>query len=329
MMIGFVILLVLLFFVALSLGRFQVPIEETFRILLNKIFPLEVTWTDQMENVVINIRFPRILAAILVGGALSLSGATYQGMFRNPLVSPDLLGVSAGACVGASLAILLHLGTWHIQVFALAGGLLAVAAATTIPKLFKNSSALMLVLAGVVVSGFMNAILGALKYVADPESELASIVYWTMGSLSSVKLSDIYAIAPAMLASMIGLILLRWRINLLALGDAQAHSLGVNVKQMRPLVIVFSTVLTATAICLSGTIGWVGLIIPHLGRLLVGQDNRNLLPVSTLLGTVFLVIVDTCARNLTGSEIPLSILTGLIGTPLFIWLLVMQKSKIS
>jgi iron complex transport system permease protein len=321
-------LLIAFFLGALVMGRFHVPFKEVVRILAVRIFPLRPTWTDQMENVVMNIRLPRVCGAVLVGWALAASGAAYQGMFRNLLISPDLLGVSAGACVGAAAAILLHLGSWYVQVFALAGGLLAVAVTVVIPNLFKNGSSLMLVLAGVIVSGFMNAILGILKYAADPESELASIIYWTMGSLSSVRLSDIAAVSSGVLIPLLILLLLRWRVNLLALGDQEAYSLGVNTKALRFGIVLCATVITASAICLSGTVGWVGLIIPHLGRLLVGQDNRKLMPVSVLLGGIFMLFVDTVARNLTGSEIPLSILTGLIGAPLFIWLLLWQKSRI-
>jgi len=268
---------------------------------------LEVTWTEQMASVILDIRLPRLAGAFLVGGALSLSGATYQGLFKNPLVSPDLLGVSSGACVGASLAILLNRTSLEIQLAALVMGLLAVFFTITIPKFFRNPSNLMLVLAGIIVSGFMSAILGIIKYVADLESQLASIVFWTMGSLASVKGQDILLVGPVMLVVALILILIRWRINLLSLGDSEAKSLGVNVPRSRGLAIVCATILTACAVCLCGTIGWVGLIMPHLGRLLVGEDNRYLMPASALLGALFMIIVDTIARNLTGSEIPLSI----------------------
>ncbi|MDR3161990.1 MAG: iron ABC transporter permease [Spirochaetaceae bacterium] len=319
---GLIVLTLLMAILALALGRFHVPVKEAVGILLGGLFPIRPFWTDQMSNVILNIRLPRVLGSLLVGSALALSGASYQAMFRNPLVSPDLLGVSSGACVGAAAAILLHLSAWGIQICALAGGLAAVACTVTIPKLFRTSGALILVLAGVVVSGFMNAILGAFKYIADPESELASIVFWTMGSLASVKKKELLFIAPGIVVSLIGMLLFRWRLNLLALGDAEARSLGVNVLRLKGLIILFSTILTASAICLSGAIGWIGLIIPHLGRMLVGQDNKNLLPASALLGALFLTFVDTLARNLTGSEIPLSIMTGLFGAPIFIWLLV-------
>lgn len=314
--------------VSLSVGRFSVPLEQTLRILLGQVLPLEATWTDGMANVVLNIRLPRIAAGLIVGAALAASGATYQGIFKNPLVSPDLLGVSAGACAGASIAIVLHAGTLGTQLAALGFGLAAVFLTTRLPKLFRNDSTLMLILAGVVVGGFMNAIFGLMKYVADPEEELASIVYWTMGSFTDVRPGLLQALCPVMLLSLAALLLLRWRINLLSLGDAEAASLGVNVTALRGACIFFATLLTASAVCLSGTIGWVGLVTPHFARLLVGEDNRRLLPAAILIGAAMMTLVDWIARNLTGSEIPLSILTGVVGAPLFIILLIAQKRKI-
>ncbi len=320
------------FFICLGLGRFEVPVISAAGILLKSVFHLalpDVTWTDQMQSVIMDVRLPRLFGAVLVGCALSLSGATYQGLFKNPLVSPDILGVSSGACVGASVMILLNRGSMETQLAALAMGLFTVVLTTLIPKLFKRHSNFMLVLAGIIVAGFMGSIQGIIKYVADPESQLASIVYWTMGSLSSVKPNDIFLVLPGMLTAMVILLLMRWKINLLSLGENEAKLLGVDVRKVRGLAILCSTVLTACAVCLCGTIGWVGLIIPHLGRLLVGQDNRYLLPASAALGAVFMVIVDTVARNLTGSEIPLSIITGLMGAPLFLWLLARQRTRIN
>jgi iron complex transport system permease protein len=324
-----VILLLLTFLISLSIGRFNVPISQTVKILVNQLISLTPTWTDQMENIVINVRLPRILGAILIGSALSISGVSYQGLFRNPLVSPDLLGVSAGACVGAAIAILLGMGSWGIEISALVFGFITVLMTVTIPRFFRNKSTLMLVLAGVLMSGFMNSIMGVLKYIADPDNELATIVYWTMGSLASVRWRDLAVCGPIILIFIVVLLLLRWRINILAVGEHDAYSLGMNVKRMRGIVIVCSTVLTATAVCISGTIGWVGLIVPHMGRILVGQDNRYLMPTSALFGGCFMLVIDTLARNITGSEIPLSILTGMIGVPLFIWLISIQKTRIS
>ncbi len=322
--------IVIVFMVCLGLGRYSVPPTQTAKILLYHILPVSMnqTWDEQMSNVILNIRLPRLVGALLVGGALSISGATYQGLFKNPLVSPDLLGVSSGACVGAALAIFLGCSPLTIQLAALASGLLSVLIATMIPRFFKNGSSLMLVLAGIIVSGFMSALLGLLKYVADPESELSVIIFWIMGSLASVSMRDVGIVAPAMVVSFSVLLALRWRVNLLSLGDAEAKSLGVNVERTRGIAILCSTVLTACAVCMCGTIGWVGLIMPHLGRLVIGEDNRYLIPAAGLLGALFMVVVDTLARNLTGSEIPLSIITGLLGAPLFLWLLMLQKARI-
>ena len=322
--------LVLIFCVCLAWGRFNVPVLQAIKILVNHIFPanMAVTWTSQMENVIINIRLPRVIGASMVGSALALSGATYQGLFKNPLVSPDLLGVSSGACVGAAAAILLGLSALEIEGFALVSGLIAVLITTSIPKFFKNSSSLMLVLAGVIVSGFMNSLLGLAKYVADPYNQLYAIVYWTLGSFTTTRMRDVLLVMPVIVIVMIVLLLMRWRVNLLSLGDQEAKSLGVNIKKTRGLAILCATILTACSVCLCGTIGWVGLIIPHLSRLIIGHDNRYLLPLSTILGAIFMVVIDTLARSLTGSEIPLSILTGILGAPLFVWLLARQKARI-
>ena len=313
---------------SLSLGRYPVPFDQTLAILLHKLLPIAPGWSDTMANVILNVRLPRLLGGILVGAALAASGATYQSIFRNPLVSPDLLGVSAGACTGAALAIILHAGTAMVQFLALICGLAAVGLTNLIPRFFRNHSSLMLILAGVVVGGFMNALFGILKYVADPEEELASIIYWTMGSFANIKQPILQALAPGMLIALIVLFLLRWRINVLSLGEREAASLGINVRLIRGLCILCATALTACAVCLSGAIGWVGLITPHFARLLTGEDARTLLPASVLIGATLTAIVDWLARNLTGAEIPLSILTGLVGAPMFIILLLAQKRKI-
>ena len=334
MLAGFAVVLVFVFLICLCVGRFYVPPLQTARILFNclaeGIFhaPLEVTWNDSMESIILNVRFPRLLAAVLVGAGLSVSGAAYQGVFKNPLVSPDLLGVSAGATVGASLAILLGCASTLIQLSALAGGFLAVFITVSIPKLFRNNSSTMLVLAGIIIAGFMSSLQSLMKYIADPEVELSSVVFWTLGSLASIKMTDVLMVAPAMLAAFVAVIAMRWRVNLLSLGESEALSLGVHVSRVRGLLILCSTVLTACSVCMCGTIGWIGLVIPHFSRLIIGEDNRYMIPASVLLGASFMVIVDTFARNLTGSEIPLSIITGVLGTPVFIWLLKMQKVRV-
>lgn len=322
-----VVVTILAAFVSLCVGRYGIGLLDMGRILMSKIIAIPRTWDNTMENVVFSIRVPRILGALFVGAALAISGATYQGVFKNPLVSPDILGVSAGACVGAAVAIISGMNTFGIQGLAFGGGILAVCLTGLIPKLLKNDSTIVLVLAGVVVGGFFSSIMGLLKYIADQETQLAAITYWQMGSLAAVKMPAVYGAAPVMLAGMIILVKIRWRINILSLGESEAKMLGVRHSVIRGVTIVCATVLTAVSVCVSGTIGWVGLVIPHLGRMLVGPDNTKLLPVSIFLGALFMVVIDTAARMLTAAEIPLSILTGTIGAPLYGWLLINQRMK--
>lgn len=324
-----ILLLLALTIMAIGLGRYFISPIDVIKIIFSKILDIPQTWEKQAEGVVFTLRLPRILAALLVGAALSLSGASYQGVFKNPLVAPDMLGVSAGACVGASLAILFQSNQLVIQIAAFGGGIIAVMAATAIPRFIRNNSMMTLVLAGVIVGGLMNSVLGLLKYLADPDTQLASITHWQLGSLSSIVWRDIIYAGPAIIVSMLVLLLIRWRINILSLGEDEAKTLGTNNKKSRGLVIFCATVLTASAVCISGTIGWIGLVIPHFGRMLVGPDNRKLLPVSAVLGAIFLLLIDTLARNLTSAELPLSILTGLIGAPFYFYLLLKQRMKLS
>ncbi len=327
--IGLIVLAVGVFFASLAIGRYNIPFFESVTILLAQIFPIEPTWTQTMEAVIFNLRLPRTIAAVLIGGGLALSGAAYQSMFKNPLVSPDLLGVSSGACVGASLAILYSMGPVVIQILAFIGGIAAVSITVAVPRLMHNSSTLMLVLSGVIVGGLMSSIMGIIKYVADADTALAEMVYWAMGSLANVKMVDLYYIAPCILVAGFILLLFRYRLNVLSLGEDEAKTLGVDVRKVRGIIIVCATLLTASAVCLAGTIGWVGLVIPHLGRMLVGPDNRKLLPVAVVLGAIFMVVIDITARSLTSAELPLSIITGLIGAPFYFYLLIRQRMSIT
>ncbi len=323
-----IILTACLSIAAVCIGQYSMGINDVFNILTQGIFKAGYAVPSTMEMVVYRVRLPRIAAAILVGAGLSLSGATYQGVFRNPLVSPDLLGVSAGSCVGAAFAIITHMGSPGVRVLALVGGIIAVLLTTSIPKLIKNQSILILVLSGVIVSGFMHSVLGFIKYTADPESELASIMYWQLGSIANVKSIDVLSVFPLMFVTFVILILLRWRISILSLGDKEAAALGMEVKRTRGIVVLCSTILTACSVCISGTIGWIGLIIPHLCRLIVGPDNRRLLPLSIFAGASFMIVADTIARSISTAEIPLSIITGFVGAPLYAWLLYKQRIKI-
>lgn len=324
-----VLALVAAILASLCAGRYPVALGDVVRILTSTLVPVEPTWARQTESVVLVLRLPRILAAVFVGGALALSGAAYQGVFKKPLVAPDMLGVSSGACIGAALAILTGMGSWGIQAAAFAFGFLAVGTTTLIPRILRSSSMMMLVLSGLIVGGGMSSIMGAIKYLADPETQLASITYWQLGSLAQSTLRDVLLIAPAMLFASAALIGIRWRINVLSMGEQEARTLGMNVSRTRGTIIVCATALTASAVCISGTIGWIGLVIPHLSRLMVGSDNVRMLPVACVLGALFLVAIDTAARVLTHAELPLSILTGLIGAPFYFYLLLRQRMRLS
>lgn len=272
-------------------------------------------------NVVLNLRLPRICAAVLIGAALTLAGASYQGIFRNPLAAPDLLGVTHGACVGASVAIVLGLGTVWVQSLAFAAGIGALALVAWIPRLIRRSSSVTLVLAGIIVGGLMQAVIGLLKYVADPETQLADIVFWQLGSLAKVSAASVTAMAPLIVVPAVVLLALRWRLNLLTLESAESTALGVNIRLERGVVVLCATLLTAASVSLSGSIGWVGLVVPHAARILAGGDNARSLPVAALLGGIFMLMIDTLARSLSPGEIPLGILTGLIGTSVFVLIL--------
>lgn len=314
-----------IFLASLVIGRFFIPVDQVTNILLSKFLVLPITWDASMYNVVMEIRLPRVLGAIAVGVALAVSGAAYQGVFRNDLVSPDLLGVSHGASVGACIGILMHLSLYGIAIFAFIGGIVSVCLTLLLPKLIQNQSRIVLVLCGIIVSGFMAAIIGLLKYIADPDTELQDIVYWQLGSLAKVTWDNLIYVLPIIIFGTIAVLALRWRLNLLSLSDQEAQSLGVNVNRERLVIIGISTLLTAAAVCLSGTIGWVGLVIPHLSRMLVGNDHKKLIPATVLVSASFLMIADLFARSLTTAEIPLGILCGFIGTPFFAWVLYRQR----
>ncbi len=311
------------------MGKYSVSPGESIRILWSSLFGLPSELPEMMQNVVMGLRIPRILAAVVVGAALSMSGAAYQGVFKNPLVSPEFLGVSSGACIGAALAILLSLTTVYISLFAFVGGIIAVLLTLSIPSLIKNRSNIVLVLSGIIVGSALSSVFGFIKYVADPDTQLASITYWTMGSFSYIKLSELLIVLAVIVVPAIILVLMSWWIDVLSLGENEAHALGANVKLIRGAVIVCSTLLTAGSVCIAGTIGWVGLIIPHFGRMLVGPSNRRLIPLCGLLGGLFMLIVDTLTRTIGIEEMPVSILTGIIGAPFYCWLLFRQRRMLS
>jgi iron complex transport system permease protein len=278
--------------------------------------------TGQAGVVIWNIRLPRVLAAMLVGAALAAAGASYQIMFRNPLVSPDILGVSSGAALGAVCAIFLSLPILAIQGFAFAGGLLAVALVSTIASGVRGvDTTLVLVLTGVVMGALAGAATSLLKVMADPYDQLPAITFWLLGSLARVTSGDLLPVLPAVILGLIPLVLLRWRINVLSLGDDEARALGIDASRLRLIVIAAATLITASVVAIAGVVGWVGLVIPHIARMLVGPSFAVLLPVAAVIGAGYLLLVDTLSRTLGAVEIPLGILTAVIGAPFFLWLL--------
>ena len=320
-----VIALLLVVLAAFALGKFPIGPADLARIVWARISGSETGLPPAMETVIWNIRLPRISAALLVGAVLSAAGAAYQGMFRNPLVSPDILGVSAGAGLGAVLAIWLGLPLGAVQGFAFVGGLVAVGTVGTVLGLSllvrRHDPVLVLVLAGVAVGALLGACIALIKTVADPTTQLPSITFWLMGGLNAITVSDLLGTAPALLLGLLPMALLRWRMNLLSLDDDEAEALGVPVARMRMLLVAAATLATAAAVSIAGIIGWVGLVVPHVARLLVGPDFGRLLPASLLLGRGFLVVADTLARTVADIELPLGIVTALVGAPFFLFLL--------
>ncbi len=312
---GLSLILLLLSFAALMIGPYGLSPGETLAALLGQ-------GEAQAQIVVWNIRLPRVAAALLVGAALAAAGASYQALFRNPLVSPDILGVSAGAGLGAVAGIFLSLPVFMIQAAAFAGGMAAVGLVTLVAALVRNGErTLTLVLVGVVIGALAGAATSLLKVLADPYDQLPAITFWLLGSLASVTIADTLPALPAVVLGLLPLVMLRWRINVLALGDEEARSLGVEAGQTRLFVIVSATLITASVTALAGVVGWVGLVIPHIARMLVGPGFGKLLPASILIGAGYLLIVDTLARSISAVEVPLGILTAVIGAPFFVWLL--------
>lgn len=315
--------------ISISMGRYYIPPSSVVKILSSYFVSIPQDWPSQAASVIYTLRLPRTAAAMLIGAALSLSGASYQSVFKNPLVAPDMLGVSSGACVGASLAILFGISQTGIEIGAFAGGLIAVSVAVAIPRIIGKNSIVMLVLSGIIVTGLMSSILGIIKYVADADTQLPAITYWQLGSLANVTAENIGFSGTLILLCLVFMMMIRWRLNILTLSDEEVHMLGKHNGWLRYGVILCATILTASSVCLSGTIGWVGLVIPHFSRMLVGPDNSRMLPVAVVFGALFLLFIDTISRAALQAEIPLSILTGLVGAPFYFYLLVRQRLQLS
>lgn len=306
--------------VAAGIGPYHIAPGDVAAAIIRYL--LGATGAGPVDTVLFQIRLPRVMAAALVGAALAAAGSAYQSLFRNPLVSPDILGVSTGAGLGAVLGILLGLPVAVIQFLGFGTGMLTVAIVIGLAHALRSGGeVLVLVLAGIVVGALAGAAISMVKVLADPYEQLPAITFWLLGSLAGVKAADVAAVAPAVVFGLVPLILLRWRIGVMSLGDDEARALGIDVGRLRVIVIAAATLITASVVAISGVIGWIGLMVPHMARLLVGPRFDRLLPAATLLGAAFMVAIDTLARSTARIEIPLGVLTALVGGPAFLWLL--------
>ena len=327
--LGLAIFLVLCATVSLMLGRYPISPSEAMTMLASKIVALEQTWTDQQYAMFFNVRLPRIVLAILVGCCLATAGAAFQGTFQNPLVSPDILGASQGAAFGAALAILAGCGASMVSLSAFIFAIVAVGLVLVVSARARGNRILITVLAGTMISSLFSAGVSYAKLAADPQDDLPAITYWLMGSLTGAKFDMTFALALIPMA--IGIIILfalRWKINILTMGDDEASTMGIDARKIRIVVIFAATLVTAASVAVSGMIGWVGLVVPHLCRMIVGADYRKLIPCSMLLGASFLLLVDNIARLVSTAEIPIGILTAFVGAPFFLYLITRRKQQL-
>lgn len=317
------------FFIAsICIGRYSISVGDVVKSILSAISGRKVEGVNyKIFTVVTAIRIPRAVLAVLVGSSLAASGAAFQSIFRNPLVSSGMLGVSNGAGFGAALSIILFGNVFLASPFAFIFAILAVLLSYLVGKVSGGSPTITLVLGGTIIQSIFSSLISLLKFAADTDNQLASITFWLMGSLASTKNSDIVLSGLPMILGIAGLFLMRWRLNILSMGDKEARTLGIDTGRNKAAVIVFATLATAGAVCVSGVVGWVGLIVPHIGRMIIGSNNKWLIPFSISFGACFVLMVDTICRSLTGSEIPLGIITALAGSPIFIYLLKKTKGK--
>ncbi|MGN1332469.1 MAG: FecCD family ABC transporter permease [Lachnospiraceae bacterium] len=318
--IGVAAALIAVMVLAMGFGRYSISIGQIINTLLPKGFAMEEV-DPNVKTVIYSIRLPRVLLAALAGGGLAVSGAAFQSIFSNPLATPDTLGVATGASFGATLGIMLGLGAVGIQGCAFILGIVCVGLVYFISRIKGESTIIMIILSGMVISSLFDAMVSLIKYAADPQDTLPEITFWLMGSLSGVGYRDLLMGCPFIIIGMAVIFFLRWKLNTLSLHEDEAKSLGVNVKMIRTLTIIASAMITASVVSLCGKIGWVGLLIPHVSRMLFGNDNKGVVPASIGFGAIFMVVIDTIARSATAAEIPISILTAVIGAPFFIVLL--------
>ncbi len=322
---GLIIFGILVFLASLSIGRYHVSMADTAEAVISKILGTQSDLPGEVFTVIFDIRLPRILLALLVGISLSLAGTVFQGVFRNPLVSPFILGVSSGAGFGIALGLVLGLNLFLVKLLGFGFGIVTVFLASFLGSALYNRSSITMVLSGFVIGSLFSAATSFLKYIADPYTRLPAITFWLMGSFSYAEGGDLKYSALIFIACIIGIFLLRWKLNILAMGEEEARNLGENTGRTGSLFIVLATLLTAISVSLCGIIGWIGLIVPHIGRMLVGPDHRKLVPFSILFGGTFMLIVDDIARTISSIEIPVGILMAIIGAPLFIILLLKKN----
>ena len=313
--------------ISLAIGWYGISPGTIFSYFWSRLFQTGAAFPEEIHTVLIHVRLPRILMGLLVGGGLSVAGHTFQGIFRNPMASPDVLGASSGAGFGAALAILWGFGSAGITSLSFLFGLLSILLVLFLTSFVRSQKTLALVLTGMVLSSLFSAGLSLVKLVADPTNELPQITYWLMGSLNSSKMKQLGFAAPAILGGVLVILLLRWQLNVLTMGEEAAATMGVRTRLVRIVLILAATLVTATAVSVSGVIGWIGLVIPHMARMILGSDNRLSLPASALMGAGFLVLVDDLARRATTSGIPLGILTAFVGAPFFVYLILRQGKR--
>ena len=316
------------FVISFMIGKYPISLFELLQVGWGRFAGTTKTWSNEVELVLFRIRMPRILAGAMIGGGLSAAGAAYQGLFRNPMVSPDVLGASAGAGFGAAFSLYMGYGYATVTLIAFVCGVVSVGAAYIISTRVQHNPTLGMVLAGIMIGSLFNAGTSFIKLVADPNNVLPTITYWLMGSVAGVTTQKLSWAAGPVLCGMTVLLILRWRLNLLTMGEDEARSMGVNIRVMRIMVVIAATLITASCVSISGLIGWVGLVIPHFARMMVGYDYRALMPTCMLMGATFLLVVDNVARSIVTSEIPIGILTALIGAPFFLYLIMDRGNRI-
>ena len=318
------IVLIVLAAISMLVGQYGVSPIPTIKILLG-LKPASNNEIHTISSIMMNIRLPRTIAAILIGGALAVSGITYQCVFRNILVSQDVLGVSTGACTGAAIAIILNLSVYYIQGLSFITGLLSVAIVFLLARVIKTGKTLSLILSGILVSGLMASVLGYIKYMANPQTQLQSIVFWTMGDLSTISLTQIAQVVIPIILCILLIYLNRWKLNFFCYSDVEATNLGFNVKAYRIFFLVVATIIVSTSVSIAGSIGWIGLVIPQLVRTIIGTDNSDTVGMSFIMGSCFLLLMDVINRLISTAELPISILTGIVGTPIFVICLLLKQ----